>query len=154
MAVLLTDAEIDALVNEEKYFPNDYKPHWVYKGTHKQSSIKCSGKNGNIFFVKIRQNTISSSDFSVILGIELKRGSKLFRLRRYNGRHQHFNNLERERFLDFHIHYATERYQRNGQFEETYAQPTHRYSDLGGAFRCMVDDCNFVTKDLSQLTLF
>ena len=81
-------------------------------------------------------------DFSVILVV---RSNPDFKLRRYNGRHGgHRNRIEKERIEGFHIHYATERYQRRGLKEETYAVQTQRYNSYEGALRCLIKDANFV----------
>ena len=65
-------------------------------------------------------------------------------MRRYNGRsHQHTNRIEGNTFYDFHIHIATERYQAAGYEEDHYAETTNRFADLGGAIRCMIQDCAF-----------
>ena len=69
---------------------------------------------------------------------------RIFRLLRYNGRsHPHTNTIEGDRFYDFHIHKATERYQKKGQKEESYAEVTDRYRDLDGASICMIKDAEF-----------
>ena len=44
----------------------------------------------------------------------------------------------------FLIYYATERYQRRGLKEETYAVQTQRYNSYEGALRCLIKDANFV----------
>ena len=89
-------------------------------------------------------------NFSVILGVLPVDTNQLFRLRRYNGKtHEHKNKIEGEKFYDFHIHMATERYQReSGQAEDSYAKTTDRFADLHTALQCMQADCNFdVPKD-------
>ena len=83
-----------------------------------------------------RQSTFNPLDFSVILGYIIPNTNQVFRLRRYNGKsHEHTNWLEQEKFYDFHIHTATERYQIAGWNEDGYATPTDRYSDHHGALR-------------------
>ncbi len=82
-------------------------------------------------------------DFSVILGYRIPHLYTVFRLRRYNGKHQHTNVIERQTLLDFHIHTATERYQTNGFREDTFAEKTNRYSTLGSAINCLIEDCGF-----------
>ena len=60
-----------------------------------------------------------------------------------NGKsHEHTNHIEDETFYDFHIHFATERYQRLGTREDAYANPTDRYGDYRGALRCLIDDAH------------
>ena len=93
-------------------------------------------------------------DFSAILGFNPSKINTLFLLRRYNGKsHQHSNKIENQKpFYDFHIHYATERYQKVGLKEEYYAEQTDRYSDIHGALKCLFDDCN-VLSDKNQLEI-
>jgi hypothetical protein len=70
--------------------------------------------------------------------------TKVFRLRRYNGKsHEHTNPIEKQTFYDFHIHTATERYQDLGAREDSFAEPTHRFSSIEEAVDCFLDDCNF-----------
>lgn len=83
-------------------------------------------------------------DFSVILGYQLPDPHTVFRLQRYNGKsHHHTNTLENQTFYDFHIHTATERYQRAGFKEDHFAVPTNRYYSLESAIGCMLLDCGF-----------
>ena len=90
-----------------------------------------------------RQNKINRLDFSVILAVRVPDSSLIFRLRRYNGKsHEHTNHIQDVSFYDFHIHYATERYQERGTREDTYAEPTDRYGDLQGALRCLIHDAS------------
>ena len=94
-------------------------------------------------------------DFSVILAVRVPQSRRLFRLRRYNGKsHEHTNHIERVTFYDFHIHFATERYQEIGAREDTFAEPTDRYSDIGGALDCVISDANFEVPPGSQSVLF
>ncbi|MGR3293571.1 MAG: hypothetical protein ACUZ9M_06090 [Candidatus Scalindua sp.] len=66
-----------------------------------------------------------------------------FKLRRHNGKsHEHSNKLEGVKFYDFHIHFATQRYQDEGRKEESYAEVTDRYSDIKEALNCLLEDCN------------
>ena len=58
---------------------------------------------------KLRQNKNTVTDFSAILAFQEKGANKDFKLRRYNGKHEHTNKLENRKFFDFHIHYATQR---------------------------------------------
>ena len=67
--------------------------------------------------------------------------SRWFRLRRYNGNnHEHDNLIEGNRICDFHIHTATERYQRRGMREDGYAEATDRFSDYDAAVLCLAED--------------
>ena len=84
-------------------------------------------------------------DVAYILAVRLPNSTRLFRLRRYNGRsHEHTNRIERVTFYDFHIHEATERYQDLGLDEDAYGEATSRYSDFDTAVQCLVDDCGCV----------
>lgn len=87
---------------------------------------------------------INPFNFSVILGYQLPDLYTIFRLRRYNGRsHTHTNVLERQTFYDFHVHTATERYQRAGFTEDFFAEPTNRYHDLKSAIDSLLNECGF-----------
>ena len=103
-----------------------------------------TGADGNSFRLILRQSMFNHLDFSVILGVFPKESNELFRLRRYNGKsHEHSNKLEEQKFYDFHIHTATERYQELGKEEDAYAEQTERYSDFQSAIDCMLSDCGF-----------
>lgn len=47
------------------------------------------------------------------------------------------------RFRGFHIHTATERYQKITDKVEHFAEITTRYADLDGAVECLLTDCGF-----------
>jgi hypothetical protein len=68
--------------------------------------------------------------------------------------HWHTNHIEGERFYDYHIHEATERYQEFGAKEEGYAAISERFSTLEEAIGCMFDDCGFEMPDDAQGRLF
>ena len=109
------------------------------------------GDRGSEFCLILRQSDFNHLDFSVILCYCVPETTQLIRLRRYNGRsHEHTNKLEGYTFYDFHIHTATERYQRSGLREDSFAEPSDRFGELGGAIRCMLDDCGFDTPDDPQ----
>ena len=80
---------------------------------------------------------------------------KDFKLRRYNGKsHEHSNKLENVKFYDFHIHFATQRYQDEGRKEESYAEVADRYSDINEALSCLLEDCNIKIKQDPQMNFF
>ena len=113
MAVHLTDAEIDQLLNERKVLPPDYRLRMQLrdKRGHRQREFDLVGDNGSEFRVILRQSESNALDFSLILAYRPKGSNQLFRLRRYNGKsHEHTNVLENDTFYDFHVHMATERY--------------------------------------------
>src|SRR6266404_2169838 len=117
MAVQLTDTQIAALIAEPKPLAADYRngvqPR--QKRGHKERELDITGSNGSEFQVIVRESSMNALDFSVILGYLLPGLNVVFRLRRYNGKsHEHTNKIEGNKFYDFHIHYATERYQNTG----------------------------------------
>ena len=57
-------------------------------------------------------------------------------------------------FYDYHIHTATERYQELGMREDSYAEPSDRFSDLNTAINCMLKECGFEVPHDPQLKLF
>lgn len=112
---------------------------------HKRGELKITGEEGDVFYVDTRISKLNPFDFSVILVYEFKETTATFNLRRYNGKTSiHTNRIEGDEIQGFHIHYATERYQDQEFKEEAYAESTDRYTDLGGALNCLIEDCNFV----------
>lgn len=156
MTIVLTDEEIAALLAERKPLPPDYQTRiqTKLKRGHKERELEIKGDAGNDFRLVVRQSASNPFDFSVILIYCPLGTNQTFRLRRCNGRsHEHTNVLERVTFYDFHIHMATERYQELGTKEDSYAEPTDRFSDLGGAVDCPLADGRFDRANL-QTTIF
>lgn len=78
----------------------------------------------------------------------------LFRLRRYNGPHEHTNSIEGTTLNDFHFHTATERYQKLGAKEDSFAEVTSRHWNLDSAIKCLLEDCGFDPLPPSPQTSF
>lgn len=157
MRVLLSDPEIARLISEPKLLPTDYQERIRVrpKRGHSQRELDLVGENASEFRLILRQSEINPLDFSVILAYRPPKLNEVFRLRRYNGRsHEHTNPLESQTFYEFHIHKATERYQHSGFREDSFAEPTSRFSDFHGAIRAMLTDCGFVLPDDPQGDLF
>lgn len=143
MSIIYSDQEIEALVQEHKPLPKDWRNR-LLSPNNKKRELLVIGDMGNKFRIIIRQNDFRPSDFSVILAVLVLSPNRNFRLRRYNGwTSRHRNRLEREIINGFHIHFATERYQRKGLKEDAYAQRTERYRDCEEALRCLIVDANF-----------
>lgn len=158
METFLTDTEIVNLINVSKQMtiqPDVLFQNMKDKRGHKSPEYEMLQNDGSSFVIKIRISNENSLDFSVILGYVPAKSTKPFLLRRYNGKsHEHRNRLEREdAFYDFHIHSATERYQREGNNEEFYAEMSGRYSTPREALNCLITDCNIAVPPVSQLTL-
>jgi hypothetical protein len=143
----LTDADIELLLREPKQLPADYREllQMRVQNRSKRANLDLRGAEGGEFRIFLRQAELNHLDFSVVLAYEWKTTGKLMILRRYNGlSHEHENVLEKQPpFYDYHIHTATERYQRSGFKEEHYAVPTDRYNDIPGAYSCLIADCGF-----------
>ncbi len=153
----ISDKAIAQLISEVKEVPKNYQQRLRprAKRGHRERELDITGAGGSRFQLRIRQSIPNPDDFSVILGYIVPGTNRFFRLRRYNSRsHWHTNKIEGCRFWDFHIHFATERYQRKGLDEDGFAKPTERYSDLHSALQCMLDDCSFRLPPASQMTLF
>lgn len=158
MAVIYSDSQIACLMRETKRLPPNWQTklhQFRQKRGHKEAEISVSGEAGNEFFIIIRQNSINPLDFSVVLAVRVPKTNQLFRLRRYNGKsHEHTNLIEGNTFYDFHIHCASERYQRLGTREDAYAEPTSRFDNYYTALQCLFADAAFVSSPRGQGELF
>lgn len=145
MALLYSDAEIAALLRERKPLSEDWQARMRRREKRGQIEhrLDIAGVDSTPFSLIIRRSEHDRADFSAILGVRTMALERLFILRRCDGRsHRHRNAIEGDRFRDFHIHTATERYQRRGYREDGFAQPAERYSDLDGAIRCLFSDAH------------
>ncbi len=156
MELLFSDQEITALIEERKVLPDNWSSK-LKKRMNRGSNeylLNITGEEGNKFRVIVRMSVSDELNFSVVLGVKVPPPKKVFRLKRYNGNHEHFNTIEDEMISGFHIHTATERYQVNSVREEDYAEPTQRYTDVNGALKCLFADANFEDPNALQDTLF
>ncbi len=139
--VTYTDEEIDDLIHTPKAPVGDRTdlPRLRDTGMHARATALSCGDDGNEFRVVLRRSRANALDFSVILAVRVPRSNRWFRLRRYNGRsHIHRNRIEGTTVTGFHIHTATERYQRSGRREDAYAESATTYGDYEGALRCLI----------------
>jgi len=153
---ILSDREIATLIDEPKTIPVGLRPlgRLVERNQHRRKDFEVIGASGSGFVLAIRQSMLNPFDFSVILGYKVPGFNTVFRLRRYNGKHRHTNTIERHPLYDFHIHTATERYQKlGGMKEDSYAEVTDRYQTLDTAIQCLLDDCGFISP-LGESPLF
>lgn len=153
MPVRLSDAQIQELLGEPKRLDASLMASMNLrpKRGHREWDLDVSGSAGSNFRVIVRQSAHNPLDFSAVMIFGPPGSNQVFRLRRYNGLHsQHTNRIEGDSFYDFHIHMATERYQDLGLREDTYAEPTNRFSDLAGAIACLEQDCAFEITGPSQ----
>lgn len=145
MLIPLSDEEIDALIREAKTTPKALFPlRLIEHNKHRRKDCEVTSASGNEFVVAIRQSAIDGLNFSVILMRRRPGFNTLFRLRRYNGLHgEHTNEIEGNKLDDFHVHTATERYQKLGAEEDSFAEVTSRHWNLDSAIRCLLEDCGF-----------
>src|SRR5689334_12049951 len=111
--LILTDEQILSLVSEPKIIPAGFSlsARAIERNQHRRRDYEIVCPTGNSFVIALRQSMLNPLDFSAILGYRNPGFNTVFRLRRYNGKsHYHTNTIEKERFRDFHIHMATERY--------------------------------------------
>ena len=156
MGIIFTDQEIKAFIQERKVLPDNWGSK-LKKRMNRGSNeylLNITGEEGNKFRVIVRMSVSDELNFSVVLGVKAPPPKKFFRLKRYNGNHEHTNTIEDEKVSGFHIHTATERYQVNSVREEDYAEPTERYADVNGALKCLFADANFEDPNALQNTLF
>jgi hypothetical protein len=144
MAEIFTDNEIANLVQEKKVLPKEPHIRLKEKSGHKEQEIEILGESGKRYVLIIRESMLNQLDFSAILGYHIPQTNIVFLLRRYNGKsHEHSNPIEgTELFYDFHIHEATERYQKAGFRAEHFALQTNRYKNLREAIECLYNDCD------------
>ena len=157
MAITFSDHEIESLIDERKVLPIDWysRTRLRPKRGHFERQLDVAGVYRSQFRLIFRKSRENPWDFSVILAVRVPQSSRLFRLRRYNGKsHEHTNHIEGVTFYDYHIHFATERYQEIGAREDTFAEPTDRYSDIEGALDCLIADASFEMPPGSQRGLF
>ena len=156
MAIIFNDEQIQAMVAERKYLPADWTQKLVprEKSGHVERQLEVLGADGNRYVLIVRRSLFNPNDFSIILGVRTGTNNRVFRLRRHNGKsHEHTNSLEGDRFFDFHIHYATERYQDIGHREpreDAYALVTDRYVDATGALECLIGDAGFEVTSIQR----
>lgn len=157
MPIRYSDIEIDEMIKEKKELQDDWRSRVQMKDRsgHKERDLEIHGESGNSYRLILRQSDYNVLDFSVILAFRPPNSNYLFRLRRYNGKsHEHSNQIENNRFYDFHVHMATERYQDIGAREDAYAVPSNKFSDFRTALACMLDDCGFKRPASENLSLF
>lgn len=153
-----TDTEILRLISEIKRLPINWRKISSIETTGNAicQTVKVTGDEGNLFVLKLRQGTFNINNFSLTLGFQKEGTTTLFRVKRYDGKYkQHTNPIEKESFYNFHIHTATERYQKYGTGEEDkYAIETSNFSNYEDAIQYLIGDCNFVIDPDPQLNLF
>ena len=99
MEPIFSNEEIAALIKERKVLLNEDRNKFR-KTTHRGNDeyrLSVTGENGNIFRVIVRMSVFNKLNFSVILGVKVPSPKKFFRLKRYNGDHEHTNTIEDEK---------------------------------------------------------
>lgn len=141
--MVLPDSEIDRLIRLEKAISNP-KARKLEKRGSEQVNYDAEAITGEHFRVYVRQNLRIPDGFSCGL-LYLAASGESVTLARYNGSdHEHTNPLEGGGPLPLscHIHRATERYMQAGRKADHFAESTDRYTDLEGALRALIADCN------------
>ncbi len=155
MSALVDDGQIAALLNERKPAATvESLTPSAADGAHLRLGRLYIGDRGTRFQVKVRRSRLDAKDFSVILAWDRPDETGLFLLTRCNGlSHQHRNKLEGDRFFDFHVHRATQRYQLGGFKEDAYAKVTTSYDGFGGAVEHFLAICAFRRPTHEQMRL-
>lgn len=158
MKDIITDQEIKAFIEERKVLPDNWLNNFKTRENRgfKEHYQDITGEDGNTFRLIVKVGDFNKSVFSVVLVLKRpeKNNDNYFFLLRYNGcNHQHTNDIEGESMTGFHIHTATERYQKIKKVEG-YAQPTTRYSNVNQALKCLLEDANFDESTMLQQSLF
>ena len=143
---MFSDSDIQKLIDDIKPLSSKILKEVKLKNkenkTYKEYDIEVKSNSGKIFRIRIRASTINVLDFSVIL-IYVDENRKYHILRRYNGKHSHKNQIEKDKFRDFHIHKATKRYPDAGFRIDGYAEVTDSYNNWKDALTKMLKECNF-----------
>lgn len=141
--VIITDAEIQSYLAEEKIIPIGAKFKQKTKPGQIEQTLEIKGSNDNDYKIIKRVSTHNPDDFSIILCIII--GYKEFRLRRYNGDHgQHTNKIEETKITGTHVHKATERYQDLGIAEDWYAEECKMFNSAESAYKLMRKQANIL----------
>lgn len=141
--MVLIDAEIERLIALEKSVINPRAKKLEKRGSE-QVNYEAEAATGEKFRVYVRQNMRIPEGFSCGL-LYLAPSGEPVTLTRYNGSdHEHANPLDGGGPMPAacHIHKATERYMQAGRKAEHFAEATARYSNLEGALRALILDCN------------
>lgn len=140
--ITLTDEQISSLLSAKKTVINP-GAKWKEQRGSKQKNYSLESDDGHRFTLYIRQNVRLPHGFSCGLSLEHPIAGPVT-LTRYNGSdHEHRNPLDGLKLEPAcHIHMATERYMQAGRKPEHHAECTDRYTDLDGALRSIVEDCN------------
>lgn len=145
MPSILGDIRINQLIKERKSIPRSpskFKRKIV--GGHYRLGTSIISLSGEKYYLYCNESIDDPAEFSVGLGYEKRDVNKLFLLHRYNAPDYpgHENPIEEEIIDGFHIHIATERYQKFGKKqEEKYATATTRFNDSESALACLLTDC-------------
>lgn len=154
---MLSDQEINKLICDLKRVKSEILRNIQFKiqnnSRHEIWDYQLVSEIGNVYQIRIRKNTLNRVDFSVILTY-IDENRNFYNLKRYNGIHDHTNKLEKNKFRDFHIHTATQRYQEEGYQIEGYAETTNGYSTWQEALDKMLNDCNFKREGNATLSSF
>lgn len=164
MARVLTDNEIAELIDDPKPLPQNWQARLQLRPKrglqYEERQLDVTSTIGRNYRFVARRNRQNPLDFSIMLIYEDGDGSE-YRLIRYNGKtSRHTNNWEKHRGQPdhtfepgFHIHRATERYQRDGYKIDGYAELTDSYTEYNSAFDAFFDGCNFRRPESPQQRL-
>jgi len=156
MPLFLKDNQIAGLIAEAKPLPSDWRTRVTLKQKrgHRERELDVKGEAGSQFRVIMRQAVLNPLDFSVILALVVPKTNQVFRVLRCNGKsHEHTNRIEGASFYDFHIHRATERYQKEGYAEDGYAEVSDKYSNFDGALETLIAESGFIRPSTPQIEM-
>jgi len=167
MPRIIAEDEIESLFSETKPLPANWearlKPRLKSGECNGKRTLDVTGYDDSKFRIHVRKNELILLDFSLIL-MFIDTDDQGYTLTRFNGKHPsgHTNKWERNRQLPnsffrnvFHIHKATERYQRDGLAIDGYAEPTTKYASFETALRAFVSGNGFeIDGSYSGLPLF
>lgn len=105
-----------------------------------RNEFECKSEDGlHEFLVKMRRNTLTPNDFSILLFLKTKDSNVEIQLCRYNCKQEHKDRDSGLKFTDFHIHKNVEMRANNKNLP---ADITKAYCNYDTAYAALLRDCN------------
>lgn len=155
MSQQITDAQIEAWLNEPKPVPKDFRD-WFAPNVATAENINrahvITGGNGSRFGIHVRQGMVLQNDFSIGLRLVRQGGVGDIPLARCNGWHEEHKNMLDRKTPNYrinpntcHIHTQQARYFAIKPKKIGFALETNAFNDLASAIEYFVENYGFVS---------